>query len=226
MARLGSFCDQSRRSLDALDRRRLAPMALKLRAVWEYFGEIVSDDSAAPAKASYVFTTVGAFLRASMVRWPRPRVSRGGRRPCEIFGFNSSGVVGRRRGGKGRAGQPSSKAGTWRLFGHTWQGLGLSLSGRGLAFRRRRGRRPTSRDRVLIRPGRLGAEELDLEAARAGEKPALRRRFATATHKTTAKRTSRVNRGVKTDSYNENPSPETALRAHFGPAAAAVTRKR
>ena len=64
VARLGSFCDQSRRSLDALDRRRLAPMALKLRAVCEYFGEIVSDDSAAPAKASYVFTTVGAFLRA------------------------------------------------------------------------------------------------------------------------------------------------------------------
>ena len=39
VARLGSFCDQSRRSLDALDRRRLAPMALKLRAVCEYFGE-------------------------------------------------------------------------------------------------------------------------------------------------------------------------------------------
>ena len=64
VARLGSFCDQSRRSLDALDRRRLAPMALKLRAVCEYFGEIVADDAAAPAKASYVFTTVGAFLRA------------------------------------------------------------------------------------------------------------------------------------------------------------------
>ena len=64
VARLGSFCDQSRRSLDSLDRRRLAPMALKLRAVCEYFGEPVADDAAAPAKASYVFTTVGAFLRA------------------------------------------------------------------------------------------------------------------------------------------------------------------
>ena len=47
-------------------------MALKLRAVCEYFGEPVTDDAAAPAKASYVFTTtVGAFLRALDGPWPR-----------------------------------------------------------------------------------------------------------------------------------------------------------